>query len=158
MKNGTYDLKQVDQLVKEIALQILKDDSTASRTKAQIIRLQGDLGTGKTTFAKAFAKALGIQNHITSPTFVIVKQYNVPQRGERDKQKSGFKQLIHIDAYRMDTKEDIETLNIEEFLNDPSNIVLIEWPEKLGKLIPKNSITIKIDHKDITTRNIQISL
>lgn len=95
--------------------------------KAKIICLYGDLGSGKTTFVQGFAKGLGIVSRLLSPTFIIVRRYEIP--------KSGLF-FYHIDLYRIQRKEDIEGLGLGEILRDPSAIIIIEWAEKLKDFLP----------------------
>jgi len=111
---------------------------------ATVLSLSGDLGAGKTTFAQAFAKALGVEEDVTSPTFVIEKIY--PLQGQR------FARFIHIDAYRLEDPHELEVLGFLEELKDPANLILIEWPEKAAGLIPEGAIAIRFDiHGDERT-------
>ncbi len=87
--------------------------------RAQIITLAGNLGAGKTTFIQGFAKGLGLRARITSPTFVIMKRYTL--------KKGKYRNLFHLDAYRMGGMEDLLPLGMADILSDPHNIVLIEW-------------------------------
>ncbi len=91
-----------------------------------IVALYGDLGSGKTTFVQGFAKGLGIKEKIISPTFIIIRQYPT--------------NFYHIDLYRV---ENFQGLGLKEILENPNNIVLIEWAEKLSNL-PKNTKKIII--------------
>ena len=106
---------------------------------ATIIALQGELGSGKTTFAQAFGKILGVTENMPSPTFVIMKSYPVDWKG--------FKKLIHIDAYRLEKEEELLHLGWDELVKNPENIILIEWPEKVEKIIPKNAKRIEFKHE-----------
>ncbi len=99
------------------------------KNKAVIVGLFGDLGSGKTTFVQSVAKVLKIENHITSPTFVIQKRYGVGLHG------FDFKNLIHIDAYRLGSGKELLTLGWEEIVNDSKNIIFIEWPEKVADIL-----------------------
>src|SRR4051812_21038937 len=90
---------------------------------ATVIALQGDLGSGKTTFAQFFGKHLGVKETIASPTFLIQKNYKT--------WNPFFKELIHIDAYRIEAPKELSILHFEETLSDPAKIILIEWPEKV---------------------------
>lgn len=92
------------------------------KNKAVVLALSGDLGGGKTTFAQGFAKGLGIKNKILSPTFNIMKRFEIS--------KNGFKNFYHFDCYRLN-KEDISFLNFEEIINDPKNVIIIEWFENI---------------------------
>lgn len=99
-----------------------------------IIALYGELGTGKTTFAQGFARGLGINNKITSPTFLITRQYPVP--GQRN-----F--FYHIDLYRLENI-DLKSSGLEEILEDPANIILIEWAEKINDNLPDQAKKINL--------------
>lgn len=88
-----------------------------------LVSLSGDLGAGKTTLVQAIARELGITLNVTSPTFVVMKQYAVS--GSR------FAKLVHIDAYRIENEAELEVLHIPDLLADPSNLVIVEWPEKV---------------------------
>lgn len=111
-----------------------------------IIALTGNLGAGKTTFVQGFAKGLGIKEKIISPTFVLIRQHKIPNLS---------KTLFHIDLYRLDSISNITNLGLEEIINNPKNIVLIEWAEKIKDFLPKNAIwiifeTLKTNQRKIT--------
>jgi tRNA threonylcarbamoyladenosine biosynthesis protein TsaE len=119
------NLNDTKKLAKDVAEKIRK---TKKNKSAIIIALQGDLGAGKTTFVQFFAKTVGIKNKLTSPTFVLMKKY---------------KNLYHIDCYRIRDAKDILALDFKEIISIPQNIVLIEWAEKIKKILPKNAIWLK---------------
>lgn len=108
-------------------------------SEATVIALQGELGAGKTAFAQAFGKILGVAEPMPSPTFVIMKSYDIDWRG--------FKKLIHIDAYRLEKEEELTHLGWDGLIKDPENIILIEWPERVEKLIPKDAKRIHFKHE-----------
>lgn len=115
--------------------------------QATVLALRGDLGAGKTTFTQALASELGVEENVTSPTFVIMKIYDL--LGKK------FTRLIHIDAYRFGSADELDALNFTDFLKDPKNLIVIEWPEKVaGKLPPE---TIYIDFKFISEAAREIS-
>lgn len=118
--------------------------------------LSGDLGSGKTTFVQGLAKELGVKGKITSPTFVLMKQYTVIQNAEFRMQNVSLK-LIHIDCYRMKSVEDALGIGITDYLGQPDSICVIEWPEKIKKILPKNTIWIKFKHINESSRRISIS-
>src|SRR3989344_6041888 len=99
--------------------------------KATVVALQGELGSGKTYFVQNFGKVLGVKEHITSPTFVLMNIYNIDLRG--------FKRLIHIDAYRFEKEEELLVLGWEKLIENPDNIIFLEWPERVEGLIPKEA-------------------
>jgi len=122
----TKNEKETSKLAKILAKEVSKIIS--KRKNALVVGLEGDLGAGKTTFIKAFAKGMGIKRRLTSPTFVLLKKY---------------KNLYHIDCYRIKNSQDISALDFEEIISTPRNIVLIEWAEKIKKILPKDKIWIK---------------
>ena len=130
---------QTQDLAKKLAKQV---------TPGSIISLVGDLGTGKTTFTKGFAKQLGIKDHVTSPTFKLVSEY----------QTTNYT-LYHIDAYRMDGPIDFLNIGGGEYLTSKNNVTIIEWGDLLKDLLPSRTITVNftriISPKE--SRNIKIS-
>ncbi len=99
-----------------------------------VILLYGNLGAGKTTFVQGLAKGLGIQKRIISPTFIIVRSY-----------ESQTKDFYHVDLYRLQQEKEIEGLGLVELIKNPDNIIAIEWPERLGLLMPKKRIEIRFE-------------
>jgi tRNA threonylcarbamoyladenosine biosynthesis protein TsaE len=113
-------------------------------TVGTIICLYGDLGAGKTTFTKGFAKGLGIHTRIISPTFSLVRQYNFANNI-----------FYHLDLYRLESEDEIKGIGIQDMLSDENAVVLIEWADKLGSLLPEKRIDIIIKIDDIS-RNILV--
>lgn len=118
----------------------------AKSTKATSFALSGELGAGKTIFVQGFAKGLGITEKIISPTFVLIRQHQIPRSG---------KTLYHIDLYRLDSV-DSKQLGLSEILAEGNSIVLIEWAEKLNQL-PEGSVRINIEKGENQNRKITIS-
>ncbi|MFH1938446.1 MAG: tRNA (adenosine(37)-N6)-threonylcarbamoyltransferase complex ATPase subunit type 1 TsaE [Patescibacteria group bacterium] len=133
--NNTQEMQKIG---KDLAKKIIRKGNK----KALIVGLEGELGSGKTTFIQGLAKGLGIEELITSPTFVIMKRYNFP-KGE----------LYHIDCYRIDLKDLIE-LDFKEIINNPKNIVVIEWAEKIKDILPNNVIWMKFEYLDKNMRKV----
>lgn len=134
---------------------VLESLSGLPHEGAVVLALAGDLGAGKTAFVKAVAKELGITEHITSPTFVIMKTYDLLVEGNKaTRQQFGFKSLTHIDAYRLESAHELEVLGWKELLADPDALIAVEWPEKVPGTIPQNAHHFVFEHVDETTRKI----
>ena len=115
--------------------------------KPLIIALSGELGAGKTVFTQGFAKGLKIKEKITSPTFVLIRHHQIPNT---------VKIFYHIDLYRLEDKNQINNLGLEDISSNPNHIVLIEWAERASFLLPKNTIKIKIEKLNQTSRKISV--
>lgn len=104
---------------------------------ATLVTLSGELGVGKTAFTKEVARVLGIEETVTSPTFVLEKIYLLPRKlgGETPK----FARMIHIDAYRLEKGSDLAPLGFDELMQDVDNLILLEWPEKVADALPAPS-------------------
>lgn len=107
-----------------------------SRGTATLVTLSGELGAGKTAFAKAVAHVLKVDGVVTSPTFVLEKIYKL--------ENSPFKRLIHIDAYRLESGEGLASLGFDECMGDSGNLILLEWPEKVAEALPKPAMRIAL--------------
>jgi len=127
-----------------LALKKSTNDKTAT-----IVGFSGELGAGKTTFTQAVARELGVAETVTSPTFVIEKIYEIPKSV-----KSNFKHLIHIDAYRLESSQELVKLGFAEIIANPANLVLIEWPERLGDVLHTTTIRLHFSHINETIRKI----
>jgi len=116
--------------------------------KGTTICLYGDLASGKTTFSQGIANYFGIPR-LVSPTFIIMRQYEMSSHPE-------IKTLHHLDLYRMENVSDIKAFDIEEIWSDPSNLVLIEWPEKFSDILPKKRFDVFFKTTDDNEREIKI--
>ncbi len=105
-----------------------------------VITLEGELGAGKSTFARAFLQALGVTEKIKSPTYTLVEPYQV---GER--------MLYHLDLYRLASPEECDYLDLRE-IDNPYSILLIEWASKGAGWLPERDLNCYIDAIAITTR------
>lgn len=112
----------------------------------EVIGLIGDLGAGKTTFAKYVAAALGITEPVTSPTFTIMRVYNIvspPSRSRRGaSRESAIKTFVHIDAYRLNSADDLAALGVEEFFENTGTVTVVEWADRVEQLLPPRSICL----------------
>lgn len=132
-----------------MARKILK---LSQKKDALIIALSGDLGSGKTTFIQGFAKGLGVKEKITSPTFVLMKKFNI----NNQQSTINYQYFYHIDCYRIQKPEEILGIGFKEIISHSKNIVAIEWSEKIEKILPKDFIKIKFDFGNENTRKITI--
>ena len=107
----------------------------AQASGATLVTLSGELGAGKTAFTKAAAKALGVDETVTSPTFVLEKIYLLPE--------GAFRRLVHIDAYRLEGGSEIAPLGFDELMQDAGNLIMLEWPEKVSGGLPPPSQAIR---------------
>jgi tRNA threonylcarbamoyladenosine biosynthesis protein TsaE len=99
-----------------------------------VICLQGDLGAGKTTFAQGLAQGWGSLDSVSSPTFILVNVYR----------RANGAQLFHLDAYRLASIPEAEELDLDSMMTEGA--LIIEWPERLGALIPEERLLIQLDH------------
>ncbi len=116
--------------------------------RACVVGLFGELGAGKTTFTKSAAEALGVEETVNSPTFVIERIFSVPS--------GAFKRFIHIDAYRLVHGQDLISLGWNEIVQDPENLIFIEWPEKVLDILPEDRIEVQFEHLNEKSRQITI--
>lgn len=119
--------------------------------KWRVIGLTGELGAGKTTFVQGLAKGLGIDQRILSSTFIMIRQYKIPD------QRLPVKNFYHVDLYRVENKKDVEGLGLEEIFNDKKNIVAIEWAEKIKKILPAQAAWVNFEYQGQDKRRIVIS-
>lgn len=100
-----------------------------------LVCLEGELGSGKTTFVQGIARGLGIKERITSPTFVILKRFKV----------SKIQHLYHIDCYRIKNPQELLDLGFEEILEEKNAVVVIEWADRIRKILPKDRLVVKFE-------------
>lgn len=141
--------KETKMFAARLAYKII---STPRSPGAAVIALEGNLGAGKTTFVQGFAKALGVKENVLSPTFVLIKVYNLRLTTHN------LKHLVHIDCYRIDSFKDLLHLGFREMLKDKDAVILIEWADRIKKIIPtKNTLWIKFRHgKSPSVRTISV--
>jgi len=155
MENDTYitnSSAQTKKMGKILAEEILK--SKESRKQGFVIGLKGDLGSGKTCFLQGFAKGLGIKEKILSPTFTIMKKFQIPKKRNSHYLLPIARFFYHFDCYRIGQSKEILELGFKEIVACPGNVVAIEWPEKINKFLPKNTLILKFEFLDENTRRI----
>lgn len=119
----------------------------------EILALVGDLGSGKTTFVQGLAKGLGIKGRITSPTFILMREYSV-----HSAQDTGIRSLYHLDLYRFEgnVERELKNLGVEDLWGKRENIVVIEWADKTWDLIPPSAIWITFEGNGEGQRRLEI--
>ena len=114
-------------------------------SRGDVVALYGELGSGKTTFTKGIGKGLGVKNtrQINSPTFVLIKEYDarIP--------------VYHLDLYRLDRLQDIEDIAVEEYIYG-DGVTVVEWAEKMERILPKKHIAVRFTIKGENKRGIKI--
>ncbi|MEZ4180573.1 MAG: tRNA (adenosine(37)-N6)-threonylcarbamoyltransferase complex ATPase subunit type 1 TsaE [Candidatus Doudnabacteria bacterium] len=103
----------------------------------EVIALNGQLGSGKTTFTQHLGKALGVVSQITSPTFVLMQEYPVSKHPT-------IKWLYHLDLYRLSDFTELKALDIEQIWQQPQTITIIEWADKFAEHLPTNTLTYNL--------------
>lgn len=137
---------QTKSLAKDLAKEVLK---YPLQKEAVIIGLVGDLGSGKTTFLKGFAKGLGIKEKILSPSFIIMRRFDISN--------SRFMNFYHIDCYRIKKPKEILALGFQEIISNPQNIISIEWADKIKKILPQKTIFLNFKFKEKNKRMVRMN-
>jgi len=153
----TNDFKQTQKLGELLAMEL---------KGGEVICMEGDLGSGKTTFTQGLLKGLKIKGPYTSPTFVVMKEYtreisnSKKQKSNKfqisnkiENSKSQIQNIYHIDAYRINER-DLQNLGWEEIIANKNNVVIVEWSERVKKILPKNVLKIKFEWVDENRRKI----
>lgn len=130
--------------LQDFAKKLVAELPTYPGPHAHVLGLRGELGAGKTTLAQLIARELGVTEPVTSPTFTLVQVYPIL--------RAPFTRFVHIDAYRLDP-EDSDTIGWEEYVRDPSNFIVVEWPENLHGF-PEDAATITLTVKDENSRHV----
>ena len=99
-----------------------------------LVALSGDLGAGKTTLARAICAGYGVVVDVSSPTFAIVHEYEAPRSP-----------VYHVDLYRLEGPQDLQNIGWDDMLQSET-LILVEWPERAGDLLPDNHLPIELNH------------
>ena len=146
--NGDYTVNSVEEtwtLAKEFAKEL---------KPGTVVCLEGDLGAGKTTFTQGLAAALGVAGRVTSPTFCIVQEHRTsqqpskpskPPKPSQPSQPSQPSFLVHMDLYRLHGEDDVIAIGWEDYLAQGA-VLVVEWPERAGTLIPPDARHVVFRH------------
>ena len=133
---GVFDVGSVEEtweLAKKLAVELKPGD---------VVCLEGDLGAGKTTFTQGLAAALGVPGRVTSPTFCIVQEHRAPNPPNFPNLPN---LLVHMDLYRLHGEDDVIAIGWEDYLAEGA-ILVVEWPERAGALIPAEAKHVVFTH------------
>ncbi len=111
-----------------------------------VVLLSGNLGAGKTVFSRGFARGLGVMEPVSSPTYTIVQEYDLPAGGR----------LYHMDLYRIGDERAALDFGVDEFLADPEAMTLVEWPERISGLLPENAVRVVMAHRSESERELLV--
>ena len=140
---GVFEVESVEEtweLAKELAAELKPGD---------VVCLEGDLGAGKTTFTQGLAAALGVPGRVNSPTFCIVQEHRSTDQATSQLLNLSTSQpyLVHMDLYRLHGEDDVIAIGWEDYLAEGA-ILVVEWPERAGSLIPPEAKHIVFTHLD----------
>ena len=138
---GVFDVSSVEEtweVAKRLADELVPGD---------VVRLEGDLGAGKTTFVQGLAAAMGVGGRVTSPTFCLVAEH-----------RGGGRLLVHMDLYRLRGEEDVLYVGWEDYLAEGA-VIAVEWPDRAGSLIPQGARRVRLfaPDEDGERRTIEIT-
>ena len=129
-------IKNIDGM--ENAAELLLSKISKKEKSAFCVALSGDLGAGKTTFSKEFAKKIGVKEVVTSPTYVLMRIYDINWQG--------FKKYVHIDAYRLNGGPELQKLGFDDLISNPEHLIFIEWPERVSDVLPIDGVKLNFLH------------
>jgi tRNA threonylcarbamoyladenosine biosynthesis protein TsaE len=137
---------QTKNIAKALAETLLE---ARSRKEAMVLALTGELGSGKTTFTQGFARGLGIKEKILSPTFILVREFKIKH--------TFFNTLYHIDCYRLDNPaEELIRLGFKKIISDPRKMVVVEWADRIKKILPKDALWVLLSSLGNNKRKIDV--
>ena len=144
--NNQVTLESLDD-TKNLGIELAEKIQQRKNKEAFIVFLVGDLGTGKTTLVKEIMHALGANDQVKSPTFTIIEPYEL-----------ALETIYHMDLYRINDSSELESIGLEEYLNEPNAIIFIEWPENSFGYLKKFNMKISLKHLSENERKCSIEL
>ena len=144
--NNQVTLESLED-TKNLGIELAEKIQQRKNKEAFIVFLVGDLGTGKTTLVKEIIHALGSNDQVKSPTFTIIEPYELT-----------LETIYHMDLYRINDSSELESIGLEEYLNEPNAIIFIEWPENSFGYLKKFNMKISLQHLSKNERKCSIEL
>lgn len=137
MLNQIFTINTIEEIAvfAEVLIAALRTKK-ATLSGAVVVALSGDLGAGKTTLVQFLAKSLGVTDVVTSPTFTIMKGYETKD--------TAFNRLVHMDAYRIESLDELRPLHVAEIFSADKTLFCIEWAEKIAAALPADIVTLDI--------------
>ncbi len=130
-----------------LAAETVATVTRAPRSGARVLALYGDLGAGKTTFTQGIARALGIEETIISPTFIIERAYKIPKGAP-------FAHLVHIDCYRFESPDEARHLGWDRLIADADALIVVEWAERIEALLPADAVKLRFEYEGEGARRV----
>lgn len=115
---------------------------------AIVLALEGELGSGKTTFTQGLASGLGVKGRVLSPTFLVVKEFELPHTNKT--------MLYHIDCYRLESTQELLDLGFKSIITNPKHIVIIEWADRVKEILPKDTKWIRFSLAGEDKRDVDV--
>lgn len=141
-KKKIYKTISVGQ-TQQAARDIISNFLSTKRSSAFVLALSGDLGTGKTHFTKGIAGFFGVTRQITSPTFVIMKRYDIATENSKSAKLYGIKHLYHFDAYRIAKPRELIEIGWRAIVRDAVNLIIVEWADRVRDIIPPDAVWVE---------------
>lgn len=132
------DIAWARDVVDEQAVADLASEFAANVSVPLVIYLQGDLGAGKTTFARAYIHALGFKGYVKSPSYGLLETY-----------RAGGQDILHLDLYRIEDPEELEYLALRDLYGD-NTVLMVEWPDRGKNHLPAPDLVLDFGEKDET--------
>ncbi len=129
MERATSSLEETKHLAAEFV---------ASLRGGELVALEGELGSGKTTFVKGVTEAFGVHEEVRSPTFTLLHVYET--------RHPSVKYVVHVDAYRLKHPEELRELGLEEWFDRDDAVIFVEWPGRLEGALPTPTKTVRFKH------------
>lgn len=130
----------------ELETELFAEEFARTLKAGCVIALHGELGAGKTVFARGFAKGIGVSEQVSSPTYTIIQEYS----------SCGGQSFFHLDLYRIENSISALAFGVDEYLSETDSFTLLEWPERIADILPDKTIHVTISHVGEFQRHISV--